>query len=96
MIEGVKCPICGSDNVWFKLICTSLISGDYFDRNKYQCVECKNIFPVKQKFNKEEKEMNITIDQIIETFKDENKRKQIEEIISGDNAKEIHKEIFGE
>lgn len=49
MIEGVKCPICGSDNVYFKLIFTSLVSGDYFDRNKYQCVECNRIFPVKQK-----------------------------------------------
>lgn len=56
MIEGVTCPTCGSDNVYFKLIFTSCVSGDHFDRDKYQCVECKNIFPVKKKEGIEIKE----------------------------------------
>lgn len=38
--------------------------------------------------------MNITIDQIIETLKDENKRKQIEEIICGNKPKEFEEDIY--
>ncbi|HQE59209.1 MAG TPA: hypothetical protein PLA54_08470 [Spirochaetota bacterium] len=37
---------------------------------------------------------NITIDQIIETLKDENKRKQIEEIICDDKSKGFEEDIF--
>jgi hypothetical protein len=92
MIEGIKCPECERDKV------EHLIYGNFCDYENYQCEECKHIFPIIEK--KEDKEikgednMNITIEQIIETLKDENKRKKIEEIICDGNNWTINSNYY--
>jgi hypothetical protein len=61
MIEGIKCPECGSNYIWFKLLCTSETTLEYFDYSTYQCANCKNVFPVEKKENSISKLENLLI-----------------------------------